>query len=64
MENIKNNKCEVCKTNDFKYKCPKCTSRTCSLVCVKKHKQNKTVMERKKNSPIAIISLKRTFIQT
>ncbi|XP_071736107.1 uncharacterized protein [Rutidosis leptorrhynchoides] len=31
--------CDECKTNDFKYKCPGCTLRSCSLTCVKAHKQ-------------------------
>ena len=32
--------CEVCKINAFKYKCPKCSKKTCSLICVKEHKKN------------------------
>lgn len=31
--------CEECKTNTFKYKCPGCSVRSCSLPCVKDHKQ-------------------------
>ncbi|KAJ9563247.1 hypothetical protein OSB04_008407 [Centaurea solstitialis] len=31
--------CEECKTNIFKYKCPGCSVRSCSLPCVKAHKQ-------------------------
>lgn len=31
--------CDECKTNEFKYKCPGCTLRSCSLTCVKAHKQ-------------------------
>ena len=31
-------KCEVCGTKPFKYKCPGCFTKTCSLPCVKKHK--------------------------
>ncbi|XP_057960166.1 uncharacterized protein LOC131152345 isoform X2 [Malania oleifera] len=31
--------CEQCKTNPSKYKCPGCSLRTCSLACVKAHKQ-------------------------
>lgn len=31
--------CDECKTNDFKYKCPGCSIRSCSLPCVKAHKQ-------------------------
>lgn len=30
--------CEVCGSNAFKYKCPACNTRSCSLECVKKHK--------------------------
>jgi hypothetical protein len=32
--------CQVCQTNPFKYKCPKCGKKTCSLFCVKQHKKN------------------------
>ncbi|XP_076944136.1 uncharacterized protein LOC143614639 [Bidens hawaiensis] len=31
--------CTECKTNEFKYKCPGCSVRSCSLPCVKAHKQ-------------------------
>ncbi|KAI3764800.1 hypothetical protein L2E82_14816 [Cichorium intybus] len=31
--------CDECKTNAFKYKCPGCSVRSCSLPCVKAHKQ-------------------------
>ncbi|CCE63235.1 hypothetical protein TPHA_0E01400 [Tetrapisispora phaffii CBS 4417] len=31
-------KCEICGLEDFKYKCPKCFRKTCSLACSKKHK--------------------------
>ncbi|KAI1290038.1 Box C/D snoRNA protein 1 [Halotydeus destructor] len=30
--------CSMCDSRTLKYKCPKCSFRTCSLVCVKKHK--------------------------
>lgn len=30
--------CEVCSLNEFKYKCPGCLKKTCSLDCSKKHK--------------------------
>ncbi|EER18252.1 conserved hypothetical protein, partial [Perkinsus marinus ATCC 50983] len=30
--------CQVCKNNDFKYTCPACSMRTCSLECVNAHK--------------------------
>ncbi|SMN20833.1 similar to Saccharomyces cerevisiae YHR040W BCD1 Essential protein required for the accumulation of box C/D snoRNA [Maudiozyma saulgeensis] len=30
--------CEVCHENPFKYKCPGCLKRTCSLACSKRHK--------------------------
>lgn len=32
--------CEVCKEIHFKYKCPKCFKKTCSLPCSQKHKAN------------------------
>ncbi|KAI9107309.1 hypothetical protein K1719_021697 [Acacia pycnantha] len=31
--------CEECKSNPWKYKCPGCSIRSCSLPCVKAHKQ-------------------------
>lgn len=31
--------CEECKANPSKYKCPGCSARSCSLPCVKAHKQ-------------------------
>lgn len=31
--------CEECKFNPSKYKCPGCSIRSCSLPCVKAHKQ-------------------------
>ena len=30
--------CDVCHTETSKYKCPRCSKRTCSLPCVKAHK--------------------------
>lgn len=30
--------CNICKENPWKYKCPQCGRRTCSLECSKKHK--------------------------
>ncbi|KAL8823858.1 MAG: hypothetical protein Q9170_008303 [Blastenia crenularia] len=31
--------CTICHTNPYKYCCPRCSSRTCSLPCIKRHKQ-------------------------
>jgi hypothetical protein len=31
--------CEVCTTGAAKYKCPRCFAQTCSLPCVKRHKE-------------------------
>jgi len=31
--------CGVCGDAEAKYKCPRCAKRTCSLKCVKAHKQ-------------------------
>ncbi|KZM22822.1 Box C/D snoRNA accumulation, variant 2 [Ascochyta rabiei] len=31
--------CSVCNIKESKYKCPGCSARTCSLPCVKRHKQ-------------------------
>jgi hypothetical protein len=38
--NIQKLPCDICKTTDFKYKCPKCLTKTCSLKCINHHKQN------------------------
>ena len=32
--------CEVCRQNPFKYTCPGCNKRTCSLECVRRHKKD------------------------
>ncbi len=32
--------CTVCQEADWKYKCPGCDARTCSLTCSKEHKAN------------------------
>ncbi|EUC50141.1 hypothetical protein COCMIDRAFT_82586 [Bipolaris oryzae ATCC 44560] len=34
-----NELCSVCNTTQFKYRCPGCSARTCSLPCYKKHQQ-------------------------
>lgn len=31
-------RCEVCRETVFKYRCPRCLMKTCSLSCVKQHK--------------------------
>ena len=30
--------CEICKKEEYKYNCPKCSIKTCSVKCVKAHK--------------------------
>lgn len=30
--------CEICKSSPYKYRCPSCNAKTCSLSCVKSHK--------------------------
>ena len=35
---IEKERCEVCNKSQFKYKCPGCTTKTCSLNCSKQHK--------------------------
>ncbi|KAG9186546.1 hypothetical protein G6011_09654 [Alternaria panax] len=32
--------CSICHSDKFKYKCPGCGARTCSLPCYKRHQQN------------------------
>jgi hypothetical protein len=39
MENTSTN-CQVCQLTASKYTCPRCSIQTCSLACVKKHKQD------------------------
>lgn len=31
--------CQICKVNEFKYTCPRCLYKTCSVNCVNKHKK-------------------------
>ena len=31
--------CQVCQINPHKYTCPRCAVHTCSVECVKRHKQ-------------------------
>ncbi|CCK73019.1 Bcd1p KNAG_0M01660 [Huiozyma naganishii CBS 8797] len=31
--------CDVCQKEEFKYKCPRCLKKTCSLACSKRHKE-------------------------
>ena len=31
--------CEICKKEEYKYNCPKCKIKTCSVTCVKTHKK-------------------------
>ncbi|KAL3232091.1 Protein HIT1 [Nakaseomyces bracarensis] len=33
--NSNEKRCQICKENDFKYKCPKCSIKYCSLACYK-----------------------------
>nr|CAG8589454.1 7634_t:CDS:2 [Entrophospora candida] len=37
-DNNKTKQCQLCKLENWKYKCPKCEMKTCSLGCVKEHK--------------------------
>lgn len=36
MNNV--SKCEMCNQNEYKYKCPRCLIKTCSLACCRQHK--------------------------
>ncbi len=38
-EKPKREKCQFCKLNEYKYICPKCFYKTCSVQCVKSHKK-------------------------
>ena len=33
-------RCELCVEKEWKYRCPKCEIKTCSLECSKKHKED------------------------
>ena len=37
--------CEVCSKDEWKYKCPKCVIRYCSLDCFKSHECNPPVQK-------------------
>lgn len=41
-ENLKDNEitCQNCSIHESKYKCPGCGMRTCSLPCIKQHREN------------------------
>ncbi|KAK6195469.1 hypothetical protein SNE40_000894 [Patella caerulea] len=48
-------RCQVCEENIAKYTCPRCKRKTCSLVCVKKHKyENKCDGIRDKTAHVAV----------
>jgi len=38
-EKLQKEKCQICKLNEYKYICPKCFYKTCSVICVKSHKK-------------------------
>ena len=42
--------CEICKENLAQYKCPACGFMTCSVKCVKKHKENNSCSGKVPNS--------------
>ncbi|KAK6912244.1 Zinc finger, HIT-type, partial [Dillenia turbinata] len=42
--------CEECKQNPSKYECPSCSLRSCSLPCVKAHKQRTGCTEKRKQT--------------
>jgi len=44
--------CEQCQEKSFKYTCPKCKARTCSLECCRNHKETKKVLDSLKNKII------------
>ena len=46
--------CEVCNVEEFKYKCPRCFKKTCSLACSKQHKADESCSG-KSHDPTAYI---------
>lgn len=48
--------CEECKLNPWRYKCPGCCRRTCSLPCVKAHKQSSGCTGKKPFNDVVPIS--------
>ncbi|VFR02378.1 unnamed protein product [Cuscuta campestris] len=48
--------CEECKLNPWRYKCPGCLRRTCSLPCVKAHKQKSGCTGKKPFNEVVPIS--------
>ena len=44
--------CKVCKLNQSKYTCPGCFVRSCSLPCVKAHKQHTGVYGQEPADPV------------
>eukprot|EP01024_Parvocaulis_polyphysoides_P015400 TRINITY_DN16719_c0_g2_i2.p1 TRINITY_DN16719_c0_g2~~TRINITY_DN16719_c0_g2_i2.p1 ORF type:complete len:261 (-),score=23.25 TRINITY_DN16719_c0_g2_i2:62-844(-) len=45
-----NNTCQICEQSDWKYKCPGCDTRTCSLDCCNTHKEQKNCNGKRKRS--------------
>ena len=48
-EEIEKILCEICKKNQYKYNCPRCKIKTCSVECEKLIKINMDVMGKKIN---------------
>ncbi|KMS98954.1 hypothetical protein BVRB_3g067540 [Beta vulgaris subsp. vulgaris] len=48
--------CEECNSKEFKYKCPGCSRRTCSLTCVNSHKKSSGCTGKKKTTQIIPLS--------
>ncbi|XP_050409013.1 zinc finger HIT domain-containing protein 3 [Patella vulgata] len=63
MTSIK--KCEVCNENDFKYKCPQCRIKYCSVKCYKQHKAEvckpPLKIEEEKNNPVLEVQKKESL---
>ncbi|KAI3990771.1 hypothetical protein MKX01_004044 [Papaver californicum] len=52
----KGSMCEECKGNPWKYKCPGCSIRSCSLLCVKSHKQRTSCTGKRRRDEIVPLS--------
>ncbi|KAH7830314.1 uncharacterized protein MONOS_6373 [Monocercomonoides exilis] len=54
--------CEICKKQEWKYKCPECGVRTCCVECVKKHKEQSGCTG--KRQPQQFVRLSEMNVQT
>lgn len=55
-ESVDSKLCEECKLKESKYKCPGCSFRSCSLPCVKAHKERTGCMGKRNRTQFVPLS--------